>query len=278
MYESYFNLREKPFEMTPDPRYVYYSREHEEALMRLIYTVRDLKGAMLLTGLYGCGKTVLSRVFLNELIDTKYEVALITNPRLTSTELLIEIIYQLGGGLHEKATKGELLRLFNELLYTNLSQGKETILVIDEAQAIESIETFEELRLLLNYQKNDRFLITLILIGQTELKKRLKQLPQLKQRLMIEYHLNPLDEQDSIRYIEHRLRIAGAQQPIFDPKAKKMIYRYSGGIPRVINGIADMALFETFTQNKEIVNETIIKKVLKDSQFEEPKTIGENHG
>ena len=268
MYTDYWNLREKPFEMTPDPRYVYYSREHEEALMRLFYTVRDLKGAMLLTGLYGCGKTILSRVFLNELIGSKYEVALITNPRLTANELLIEIVYQLGGGRHKGESKGELLRIFNDILYSNLNAGKETVLVIDEAQAIEDLETFEELRLLLNFQKNDRFLITIILIGQSELRKRLKDLPQLKQRLMIDYHLNPLDEQDASRYIEHRLRIAGAQQPIFDQTAKRLMYRYAGGIPRVINGIGDMALLEGYVKNKEIVDEEIIKKVVKDSQLE----------
>lgn len=268
MYTDYWNLREKPFELTPDPQYVYYSKEHEEALMRLIYTIRDLKGAMLLTGLYGCGKTILSRVFLNELIGSKYEVALITNPRLTARELLSEIIYQLGGGNPNTDSKAKLLRMFNEIIYANLNIGKETVIVIDEAQAIENIDTFEELRLLLNFQQNDRFLITLILIGQSELRKRLKELPQLKQRLMIEYHLNPLDEQDTRRYIEHRLKIAGAKQPIFDSKAKKMIYRYSSGTPRIINGISDMALLEAYLQNKEIIDESVIKKVVNDAQLE----------
>lgn len=273
MYQGYWDLKEKPFELTPDPRYVYYSREHEEALMRLIYTVRELKGAMLLTGLYGCGKTILSRVFLNELNNTKYEVALITNPRLNANELLIEIIYQLGGGLLKQETKGGLLRIFNEVLYANLNKHRETVLVIDEAQAIEDIETFEELRLLLNYQQNDRFLLTLILIGQSELRKRLKELPQLKQRLMIDYHLNPLDEQDAGQYIEHRLKIAGAQRPIFDVSAKKLIYRFSGGIPRVINGLCDMGLLEGYAQSKEIVTEDIIKKVISDAQLEIARPI-----
>lgn len=273
MYTDYWNLREKPFELTPDPRYVYYSREHEEALMRLIYTVRDLKGAMLLTGLYGCGKTILSRVFLNELIGSKYEVALITNPRLNARELLAEIIFQLGGGRVETDSKAVLLRHFHEIIYTNLNMNKETVLVIDEAQSIEDLDTYEELRLLLNFQQNDRFLLTMILIGQSELRKRLKGLPQLKQRLMIEYHLNPLDEQDTMRYIEHRLRIAGASQPIFNPAAKKMIYRYSSGTPRIINGIADMCLFEAYLQTKEIVEERIVRKVVKDSQLEAPWAV-----
>ncbi|MCR4337035.1 MAG: AAA family ATPase [Candidatus Omnitrophica bacterium] len=268
MYTTYWQLKEKPFELSPDPRYIYYSKSHEEALTKLIYTVRDLKGAMLLTGLYGCGKTAISRVFLNELMGSKYEIALITNPRLSANELLTEVIYQLGGGLHEGKAKGELLRLFNEILFSNLNLKKETILVIDEAQAIEKIETFEELRLLLNFQQNDRFLITLILIGQDELRRRLKELPQLRQRLIIQHHIDPLGEHDVQEYIEHRLKIAGAARKIFDPQAKNLIYRYSSGIPRLINGIADMALLEGFSQNKEMIDEEIILKVVKDSDLQ----------
>ena len=130
-------------------------------------------------------------------------------------------------------------------------------------------ETFEELRMLLNYQQNDRFLLTLILIGQSELRKRLKELPQLKQRLIIDYHLEPLDEQDTQRYLEHRLKIAGAQKSLFDANAKKLVYRYSGGIPRVINGICDMALLEGYLHQKPIVDETIVKKVVKDANIDQ---------
>jgi general secretion pathway protein A len=174
----------------------------------------------------------------------------------------------LGGCIHKGETKGEILRVFNEMLYANLNRNKETVLVIDEAQSIEELETFEELRLLLNFQQNDRFLLTIILIGQSELRKRLKQLPQLKQRLIIDYHLNPLDEQDAQLYLNHRLRIAGAQQELFDEQAKKLIYRYSGGIPRVINGICDMALLEGFVTGSKIVDEGLIKKVVKDSNLD----------
>jgi general secretion pathway protein A len=270
MYAEYWQLNEKPFELTPDPRYLYYSHEHEEALTRLIYTVKDLKGAMMITGLYGCGKTILSRVFLNELVSLRYEVALITNPRLSANELLVEIVYQLGGGDNEGKSKGELLRMFNEIIYANLNMGKETVIVIDEAQAIQDLETFEELRLLLNFQQDNRFLITLILFGQSELRKQLKQLPQLKQRLMIEYHLNSLNERDSGQYIDHRLKVAGSNRPIFSDTAKKIIYRYSSGVPRIINGIADMALLAGLEQKKREISETIIKKVVNDAQLEAP--------
>jgi len=218
--------------------------------------------------LYGCGKTILSRVFLNELKRSKYEVALVTNPRLPAKELLWEIVYQLGGEKNDGGSKGEFLRAFNEIIYSNLNMRKETIIVIDEAQAIEDLETYEELRLLLNFQQDNRFLITLILIGQPELRKQLKQLPQLKQRLMIEYHLNPLNEQDAMQYIEHRLRVAGMKQEIFEKKAKALIYRYSSGTPRIINGIADMSLLEGFVQQKEMIDQEIVKKVVNDGQLE----------
>ena len=273
MYVQHWQLYEKPFELTPDPKYVYYSKAHEEALLRLIYTVRDSKGAMLLTGGYGCGKTVLSRVFLNELVGAgRYEVALITNPRYSAKELLVEIIYQLGGDRHDYKTKGELLHLFNEMIYRNLENQKETIIVIDEAQAIEDLETFEELRLLLNFQQNNRFLLTLILIGQPELRMRLKGLPQLKQRLVIEYHINPLDEKDCSQYIDHRLRIAGAQREIFDLRAKKLIFRHSGGIPRVVNGLADTALLVGFSENRKLVDEKLIQRILETSEAREERT------
>jgi len=268
MYTQYWHLNEKPFELTPDPRYLYFSREHEEALMRLIYTVKDLKGAMLLTGLYGCGKTVLSRVFLNELNTSKYEIALITNPRLSANELLKEIIYQLGAEKPETDSKGELLRAFNEIVYSHLNMHKDTVIVIDEAQAIQDLGTFEELRLLLNFQQDSRFLITLILIGQSELRIKMKKLPQLKQRFMIEYHLNPLNKQDTNNYIDHRLKISGAQEPLFDTKAKAMIYHYSSGVPRIISGIADMALLEGYVSEKKEINESIIRKVVNDAQLE----------
>ncbi len=269
MYTQHWNLFEKPFELTPDPKYVYYSKEHEDALLRLLYTVRDAKGAMLLTGGYGCGKTVLSRVFLNELVNGgRFEVALITNPRYNAKELFVEIIYQLGGERHDYKSKGELLHIFNDMIYRNLENQKDTVIVVDEAQAIEDLETFEELRLLLNFQQDNRFLLSLILIGQPELRLRLKQLPQLRQRLLIESHLNPLDEKDCLQYIDHRLRVAGARREIFEPRAKKMIFKCSSGIPRVINGIADISLLVGYSEARQSIDEELVKRVIEHSRME----------
>jgi type II secretory pathway predicted ATPase ExeA len=219
---------------------------------------------MLLTGGYGCGKTVLSRVFINELAGSRYDVALITNPRYSARELLEEIIYQLGGGEHSSKSKAELLRILNELIYVNLTKRRETVVIIDEAQAIDDIATFEELRLLLNYQQNNKYLLTLILIGQPELRGKIATLPQFMQRLAIRYHINTLSELDTEKYIEHRLKIAGATRPIFDYDVKATIYKYSEGIPRVINSIADMALLTAFLEGKTIGDAPLIKKVMRE--------------
>ena len=262
MYQNYWGLREKPFELTPDQKFVYYSREHEEALLRLCYTVKDLKGAMLLTGHYGCGKTILSRVFLNEIMGSKYEVALITNPSFNAHELLEEIVYQLGGGRQDGQSKVQLLRALHDIIYSNLMAKKETVLLIDEAQAITDLQAFEELRLLLNFQQNNRFLLTLILIGHMDLLERLNKLPQLKQRLVLNYHLNPLSEIDTMRYIDHRLNVAGAQTHIFTPEAKKIVYHFSSGVPRIINGICDMALLLGFDESKEMIDEDLMNIVV----------------
>lgn len=264
MYTEYWNLKEKPFELTPDPKFIFYTRDYEEALIRLLYTVKELKGAMLLTGDYGCGKTMLSRVFLNEIMGSQYEVALVTNPRFSANELLAEIIYQLGGGIQRDLSKVQLLRIFNDILYANLMAKKETIVVIDETQAIDHLETYEELRLLLNFQKNDRFLLTLILIGQPELREKLSQLPQLSQRLVINYHLSTLNELTAGQYMDHRLAVAGARSSIFDHEAKKLIYRLTGGVPRMINGIADLALLMGYGARKDMIDEAFIAQIKND--------------
>ncbi|MBF0217692.1 MAG: AAA family ATPase [Candidatus Omnitrophica bacterium] len=270
MYLEHWYLREKPFENTPDPKFMYYAKGHEEALIRLLYATKELKGSMLLTGGYGCGKTVLSRVFLNELIATgKYEIALVTNPKFSANELLAELIYQLGGGETPGKNKVELLQLFNNLVYKNLARGKETVVIVDEAQAIDDLDSFEELRLLLNFQRNDRFLLTLILVGQPELRDKLKKLPQLRQRLLIGYHLDNLDEDDTYGYIYHRLSVAGTERAIFTAEAVREIYRSSNGIPRVINGMADLALLKGCMSRRTIIDAETVTKVARDINLDQ---------
>lgn len=263
MYEAYWKIREKPFENMPDPRFIYYSQKHEEALSRMLYAVRERKGAAILTGEYGSGKTLLSRILLEELSSEQYQSAVIVNPILPPLELLKEIIYQLGGNTTSLSSKGDLLHYFDGMLYRNRTENKNTVIVIDEAQAV-SVESFEELRLLLNFQSNDDFLLTLILLGQPELKAKMDKLPQLRQRFSIRYHLRALAEEQTKEYVLHRLGVAGAEKEIFRDDALSEIYRFSEGIPRRINNICDLALLVGCAEVLDKVDKEIIKDVAED--------------
>lgn len=266
MYEEYWGLTECPFENTPNPHFLYYSKEHEEGLSRLLYAVERKKGAAVLTGIFGCGKTVLSRALLSQLNKNIYQVALITNPHLKSVELLRSIARQLGAeNLPEKLTEMSsdyFLQLIETILSNNVKDGKETLIVIDEAHVITEADIFEELRLLLNFQFEDRFLLTLILMGQPELAERIRKNKQLSQRIAIGYNLGPLNEEETKKYIEHRLKVAAANREIFSPKAIKFIFQNSGGIPRRINQICDMSLMTGFSQNAKMIDDKIVNEVV----------------
>jgi len=262
MYEEYWGLKEKPFENTPDPRFFYRSPQHEEALGRLLYVVREGKGAGMLTGVFGCGKTVLGRTLLKELENDVYKIGFITNPRLETTELLRMILHSLGRkNLPERKT--EVLVALNELLVHNIRDGKKTILIIDEAHTIEEKGVFEEIRLLLNYQLENKFLLTLLLFGQPGLTEEIESNKPLLQRIAIRYNLNPLSLEETKKYVYHRLAIAaGDGSGLFDLKSLEKIYQYSGGIPRRINQICDMCLLIGFDKKKEKIDEEIIKEAM----------------
>jgi len=268
MYETFWGLKEKPFENTPDPRFMYYSKRHEEALMRLLYAIKEEKGAAMLTGDYGSGKTILSRIVIDELIKGKvYEAALITHPCLTPIQFIQEIIYQLKNE-YTKGSKPQLLHMMQEIIYKNFNSGKKTVILIDEAQIVKEKETFEELRLFLNFQLNNKFLITLILIGQPELLKKIVAIPQLEQRLGIKYHLVGLDHAETEEYIKHRLTIAGARRDVFTSDAIDVIYNYSGGLPRKINNVCDMCLLIGFGQEVKAVDKGLTENVVADLDTE----------
>jgi len=264
MYEVHWGLKEKPFENTPDPRFIYHSREHLEAATRLTYAVEERKGAAMLTGEYGCGKTVISRLLFDILPTSKYEIGLVTNPLLSHKDLLLEICVQLGIKDPTEFPKPQMLAALNERFYDNVNNNRDTVIMIDEAQAIDDLRTFEELRLLLNFQLNERFLITLILIGQPELREKINELEQFKQRLAIKYHLNPLNREDTEKYIEHRLEIGGTESKIFSNKAIDLVWEKSEGIPRVINTICDMCLLTGFIKKQDEVNEEVTEMAIFD--------------
>jgi len=264
MYEPFWGLKEKPFENTPDPRFIYYSHQHKEALARLIYVAHERKGAALLTGEYGSGKTLISRVLWHELQQEHlYQSIFILNPRLSGIEFIQEIVHQLNGA-EQAPNKIELFHSLHKILYANFSAGKHTIIVVDEAQAIEDKEIFEELRLLLNFQLDNAFLLSIILLGQPELKEVIATLPQLNQRVAVRFHLGPLTEEETKEYIKYRLSIAQAKKPIFEEDAVREIYFASTGIPRRINNICDLALLVGFGNGLTKIDKKTILNISED--------------
>jgi general secretion pathway protein A len=263
MYCEYWKLKIPPFENVPNPRFVFYSPNHDESLMRLFYTVKGRKGACMLTGEVGCGKTTISKVFQEKLKHGNFDIGMITNPSLNSIELLQEILYQLGSEV-QYSTKLQLIHALQNKVMGNLKAGKETIVIIDEAHLIKEEETYEELRLLLNLQDDNRFLLTLILVGQPELKELIGKIPQFEQRIPIKYHLRPLNFIDTFKYVQFRLKKAGVNGNIFTGDAAKKIYEYSGGIPRKINNLCDMSLLAGFVDQARVIDHTIVKRVIED--------------
>jgi len=265
MYEAYWGLKEKPFENTPDPRFFYYSQQHKEAVARMLYVVREHKGAALFTGDYGCGKTLLTRVLWNELQqENRYQSVFILNPRLSSLEFIQEIVHQLGGADSSKENKIDLFHTLHKILYSNHTAGKHSVIIIDEAQAITNKDTFEEIRLLLNFQLDNAFLLTIILLGQPELKYTVMSLPQFMHRMAVRFHLKAFNETETREYIEHRLQVSGAGRILFEPDAYKEVHVCSGGIPRRINTVCDLALLVGFGNNLNLIDKQTITKINED--------------
>jgi general secretion pathway protein A len=263
MYESYWELAEPPFDNSPNPKFFYMSPEHEEALVRLVYTVRHRKGCGMLTGEYGCGKTTLSRALIQRLEAERYEIGLLTNPSWTPADFLREVLYQLGVETQE-TRKPELLHLLNDLFFRNYQAGRESVVIVDEAQLIEDDAVFEELRLLMNFQTDDRFLLTLLLVGSPELGVKVRRLKHLDQRISLRYHLNTLDYTHTASYIGHRLRMAGRPNQLFTEEAVKLIFDFTRGTPREINNLCDVALLVGYSKRVKEIGEKIVAEVIKD--------------
>ena len=263
MYEAYWELSEPPFDNSPNPKFLYLSPEHEEALVRLAYMVSHRKGCGMLTGEYGCGKTTLSRALIQRLEAERYEIGLLTNPSWTAIDFLREVLYQLG--VETEATqKPELLHLLNDTFYRNYQGGRDSVVIVDEAQLIEDDAVFEELRLLLNFQTDNRFLVTLLLIGSPELAVKVRRMKHLDQRITLRYHLNTLDYTHTSNYIAHRLKMAGRAKQLFTEEAIKLIFDFTRGTPREINNLCDVALLVGYSKRVREVGEKIIAEVIKD--------------
>ena len=261
MYLSFFGLNEKPFSITPDPRYLYLSERHAEALAHLLYGVSEAGGFVQLTGEVGTGKTTIVRSLLGQ-IPKNAEVALILNPRMTAPEFMLTICEELGIGLPDRAVASlkDLVDILNHYLLRAHADGRRVVLLVDEAQNLEPA-VLEQVRLLTNLETPTDKLLQIILIGQPELREMLArpELRQLAQRVTGRYHLDPLSAGETAAYVRHRLRVAGATTDILTSGALAEVFRQSGGIPRLVNVICDRALLGAYTQDRHRVTPSIVR-------------------
>lgn len=257
MFENYYGLTAKPFSKTPDPGFLYLSKYHEEALARLQYAVEE-KEIIMLTGEVGCGKTTLTRALIDSLGE-KYRIILIINPRLTPTQLLRVIARRFDIDVSGNYRDNLLDEIYGKV-FEDYESGITPVLIIDETQLIPRKDTFEEIRLLTNFQLDDTNLISLVMVGQPDLAKRLNHhsYRAFKQRIGLFYHIGPLQEDEVKGYVQHRLSVAGRHDVLFTDDAIDMLYRASGGIPRVINTLATTALLEGFGQGLGIIDEPLV--------------------
>jgi len=262
MYTSFFGLSEKPFAITPDPRYLYLSERHAEALAHLLYGINESGGFIQLTGEVGTGKTTVVRTLLSR-VPHHADVAVILNPRVTPVEFLLTICEELGLEIAEadRDSVKQMVDALNRRLLGAHAEGRRIIVLVDEAQNL-SIDVLEQVRLLTNLETPTQKLLQIILIGQPELRELLDRtdLRQLAQRITGRYHLKPLSREETKGYVRHRLRVAGAAQEIFTPAALLELHRLSQGIPRVINVACDRALLGAYTQETKKITASLVRR------------------
>jgi general secretion pathway protein A len=264
MYCQFYGLKERPFNVTSDPAFFFSSKKHKEAISHLLYGVSQRKGIILLTGEIGTGKTTICRFFLNQ-VAKNIKTAFILNPAFSETQLLESIIKDFG--IYPKSkSKLDMVWELNNFLLRESTAGNNLVLIVDEAQNLQP-NLLEQIRLLSNLETEKDKLLQVILVGQPELNNRINlyDLRQLRQRIMVRYHIGPLDEDEIKSYINHRLEIAGSGGKIkFSNEAIDSISRFSGGIPRLINMICDRALLAGFVAETNHVDFNIIKKCLEE--------------
>lgn len=260
MYTEFYSFREPPFNITPDPKYLFLSEKHKEALNHLRFGVAERKGFIQLTGEVGSGKTTLCRTLFEELDPQRYDTALILNPMLSETQLLKAILRELEVTKLARDRLGNF-EILNDFLLSNVSAGRDTVLVIDEAQDMAPTQ-LEFVRLLSNLETDNCKLVQIVLMGQPELRDMLNRssLRQLRQRITVRYHLGPLSEFETRRYVEHRITVAGSRGvPAFETGAIRRIYRYSKGIPRLVNALADKALLAGFVHRTDSISAKLVR-------------------
>lgn len=264
MYTSHYGLADSPFSIAPDPRYLFMSQQHREALAHLMYSIRGEGGFVLLTGEVGAGKTTLCRCFLEQL-PAHCDVAFVINPKLTVPELLATLCEELHIALPAEHGNKTYVDLINKHLLAAHAQGRTTLLIIDEAQNL-SDEVLEQVRLLTNLETRECKLLHIILLGQPELRDKLArpELRQLSQRIVARYHLGPLQRDEIAPYIQHRLSVAGSHLDLFPPAVMRLLFSCSGGVPRKLNVLCDRALLGCYAQGKSRVDRATVRQAARE--------------
>lgn len=266
MYRQFFGFKEKPFKLVPDPRFLYMSEAHKAAISHLQYGLEERNGFVVITGEVGSGKTLLLRVLMNEIPRTTH-VARIINTNFNAKELLEHILNEFGIETQDE-TKPRMISLLTQFLFKSFSEGRDAILIVDEAQNL-SIDALEELRMVSNLETNTEKLIQIVMVGQPQLRYKLNlpDLEQLRQRVTVQYHIPALNAADTIGYVNHRLAVArGEPVEIFTPPAIGKIYEYSGGIPRLINVVSDAGLRFGYVEEKQTVDADLMAAVIEELQ------------
>ena len=264
MYLEYYRLKQAPFDITPNPRFLFHSSKHREAFNHMLYGIRERKGFVQLTGEIGAGKTTLCRALLEQL-DANFSTALILNPVLNADELMKAIATEFGLDV-KGMDRLETVSAISEFLLKQIERQKETVLIIDEAQNLTE-ELLEQVRLLSNIETDDRKLLQIVLMGQPELRDRLNspRLKQLRQRITVRFHLAPLTSVEVAQYIQHRLQVSGARgTPFFSMPAVWRVFNYSGGIPRLVNAVCDKALLASFVQRSDRVTYSMVGRAIRE--------------
>ncbi len=258
MYESYWKLRDRPFENDLNTEFLFYSRDHREAMVRVLYAILQYKGLVVITGEAGCGKTFLLHALARELQARRTRAALVKDPSPEPLDLLRQVA-QAFGVRNAAGTKSELVAALEQALVYHRDRGVRCVLAIDDADTMESERALEELRLLLNLvDVQGRPLLTVVLAGQPRLRAQLRKVPALAQRLAVSFALAPLSEMDSAGYVSHRLRLAEGDRGIFDPGAIREVYRSSRGVPRLINQLCDLSLLLAAAEGRRQVDPRIV--------------------
>ena len=271
MYLKFYGLREAPFNITPDPRFLFFSSKHQEAYNHLLYGIHERKGFIELTGEVGTGKTTICRKLLEDL-GPNYRTALILNPCLSATQLLRAVATELGVPMRRQE-RLTILQALNEFVLEQANRHNDVVVIIDEAQDL-SNELLEHLRLLSNLETHNQKLMQIILVGQPELRDKLArpELRPLRQRIAVRYHLSALNLTETAYYIDRRLSlvVTNVGSPRFDKDAVRLVHKYSGGIPRLINVVCDKTLLAGFVAQTQLMTEKLVKTAIDELHGETP--------